>query len=94
MRGLAYLPLMCALFAGCSDKHSEGDAGSGHTSPYPSCNAITQACHAFDVGPGPIHDCHDFGHAKDASEAKCAAKKAECLAICVADAGAGDAGRD
>lgn len=72
------------------DDHSHSDT-TAHTSEFPSCQAIVDACHPLDVGAGPIHDCHDVGH--DAtSDAPCAAKKAECLKTCVAtDAGASDA---
>ncbi|MDF2693427.1 MAG: hypothetical protein K0S65_1810 [Labilithrix sp.] len=72
------------------DDHSHaGDAG-GHTSPYPSCNAITQACHEVDVGEGPIHDCHDQAHGAK-SDSDCAPIKDQCLQICAeakADGGA------
>jgi hypothetical protein len=68
------------------------DEAGGHTSPYPSCNEITHACHAFDVGEGPIHDCHELGHAAKSDE-PCAAQKAHCLSLCVTDGGV-DAGND
>jgi len=90
---------MAWLYA-CSD-HTDGDDHShdiptdeagGHTSPYPSCNAIVMACHKYDVGEGPIHDCHEVGHAATSDE-PCVAQKAACLALCVDEAGAGsDAG--
>ena len=82
---------------GCTSSSSTAaDAGAQreHASPYPSCDAIIQACHPLDVEEGPIHDCHDFGHAPTSSEAACAAKKAECLAICVATDGGVDAAKD
>jgi hypothetical protein len=62
------------------------DEAGGHTSPYPSCNEITHACHAFDVGEGPIHDCHELGHSATSDES-CAAHKQHCLSICVDDGG-------
>jgi hypothetical protein len=95
----ATLATMAGLYA-CSSHTEDGhthnvptDEAGGHTSPYPSCNAITQACHKFDVGEGAIHDCHDLAHAATSDE-PCAAKKVGCLAICVEEAGAdgGDAG--
>jgi hypothetical protein len=77
----------------CSDKHDDGhnhnvptDPDGGHTSPYPSCNAITQQCHKFDIGEGAIHDCHELAHAAT-SDAPCAAEKTKCLALCVDEAG-------
>ncbi|MFO0739779.1 MAG: hypothetical protein U0270_28025 [Labilithrix sp.] len=72
-----------------SSSSSSSSGESEHTSPYPSCQAIIEACHPLDVGDGPIHDCHELGH-DEGTEATCAAKKAECLATCVA----GDAGSD
>jgi hypothetical protein len=82
----------------CSDNHTEHDhkvptdGDGGHTSPYPSCNAITQQCHKFDVGEGAIHDCHELAHGAT-SDAPCAAEKTKCLALCVDEAGT-DAGGD
>jgi hypothetical protein len=77
---------------GCKDAHSD-DHGStssgGHTSPYPSCNEILEACHEVDVGAGPVHDCHDQAH-EATSDAPCVPVKANCLKICgdaKADAG-------
>jgi hypothetical protein len=79
--------LLFLLLGACSDGHEHGPGG--HSSKYPSCDAIIKACHPFDVGDGPIHDCHDYAHAENATEESCAAKKAECLRICVpSDAGA------
>ena len=87
------------VWTGC-DSHDEhghagGDAASGHTSPYPACNEITQACHEVDVGEGEIHDCHDKAHAAK-SESDCTPIKDRCLQVCAeakADAGVtGDGG--
>jgi hypothetical protein len=98
----AMLGIASALvLAGCPhDDHEHGPGG--HTSPYPSCNEITQACHSVDVEEGPIHDCHDQAHAAT-SDPPCAQIKAQCLMICFAAAdgggkgdggGPGDAGHD
>lgn len=97
---LAASVVAVATFAstGCEDDHDHDHGnGGGHTSPYPSCNEITQACHSVDRGPGPINDCHSKAH--DAKgEGDCAPIKAECLALCAAaadgGAGDGDAGDD
>ncbi|MBX3209423.1 MAG: hypothetical protein KF764_30600 [Labilithrix sp.] len=81
-------------WTGC-DSHEEGghgsaDGGGGHTSPYPSCNEVVEACHEVDTGEGEIHDCHDTAHGAKA-DSDCAGTKARCLEICAAakaDAGA------
>jgi hypothetical protein len=78
----------------CSDNHDPGEhatsSSGGHTSQFPSCNAIIEACHPLDVGEGPIHECHDLSEAT--SDAPCAAQKYRCInEVCVADAGGGSA---
>lgn len=91
--GAAMFAVVASVYA-CSDDHTTDghdhavptDEAGGHTSPYPSCNAITQACHQFDVGEGEIHDCHEVGH-DSTSDEPCAAVKAKCLALCVEEAG-------
>lgn len=99
----AIATMAAASFAwtGC-DSHEEGghngSSGSsgGHTSAYPACNEITQACHEVDVGEGEIHDCHDKAHSAT-SEADCTPVKDRCLQICAAakaDAGISDDGGD
>ncbi|MBX3233617.1 MAG: hypothetical protein KIT84_11485 [Labilithrix sp.] len=91
--GTAILAVFVAAAWGCSDDddhdHSSSSSG-GHTSEFPSCQAIITACHPLDNGPGPAHDCHEVGH-DNPTEEKCAAKKAECLATCTAP-GTSDAG--
>ena len=32
------------------------------------CTLIGHACHAVDPGSGPLHDCHELGHAGDATQ--------------------------
>lgn len=99
LSAVAVLAAVAGVYA-CSDDHDSDDhphiptdGDGGHTSPYPSCNAITQACHKFDVGEGEIHDCHEIAH--DAkSEEPCAARKNACLELCVDEAGASDASAD
>jgi hypothetical protein len=96
---LSVAALAATAFSACShshddDDHSHDDAGA-HTSPYPSCNEITQACHKYDTGDNvPIHDCHELAHAAK-GDGDCAPKKDECLKICAAagaDAGSTDGG--
>lgn len=92
----AAVAALASLFA-CShdDDHDHSEDGGAHTSQYPSCNAITQACHSVDVGTGPIHDCHDLAHAAT-SDAPCATEKDRCLKLCAAAEadGGGDATGD
>ncbi len=73
--------VVTAFAFACSDDHDH-DEGGAHTSAFPSCQTIIDACHPLDVGDGPIHDCHEVGHGTGATEANCAAKKTECLATC------------
>lgn len=92
------LSMTLGLLACSSDKSTPAPAPTGHASKYPTCNEIIQACHPFDVGEGPIHDCHDLGHSAT-SDADCIPKKADCLRICVPSAedggtGAADGGAD
>ena len=83
-----------ATAAGCtsSDGHDHSSSG-GHSSEYPSCDAIIKACHLYDIGPGPVHDCHDVGHAAK-SDADCAPKKDACLKTCNDAAMASDGGME
>lgn len=93
---LATLAAAASVYACSSEPHSSTPApnpyAGGHYSPYPSCNDIIQACHQLDVGEGDIHNCHDLGHAAT-EDPPCAKVKAQCLAICVDEAGV-DAGSD
>lgn len=89
---VAALATATFVWTGCDSHDEDGHGGTtGHTSPYPACNEITQACHSVDIGEGPIHDCHDRAH-EAKSDADCTPTKDSCLKIC-ADAKA-DAGLD
>ncbi len=96
MKLFAYFAFSAVLFLSapaCSDSHSHDVDGGPHTSSFASCQAILDACHEFDTGEGPVHDCHEIAH--DAtSEETCAPKKTACLATCAAaaDAGPSDSG--
>jgi hypothetical protein len=87
MKYILVLALSVSTSAGlyaCSDSHSHDESSDGgHTSEFASCQAIIDACHEYDVGEGPVHDCHDLAH-DSTSEATCAAKKTSCLATCAA----------
>ncbi len=75
-----------ALITACHD-----DDDHAHETTYPSCEAISEACHPFDLGQGPAHDCHELAHGAT-SDATCAARKDACLKTCSpADGGASDA---
>ena len=97
MKPFAYLAISAAILVcapACSDSHSHDVDSGTHTSSFASCQAILDACHEFDTGEGPVHDCHEIAH--DAtSEETCAPKKTACLATCAAaaaDAGPSDSG--
>lgn len=96
---LAPLALLASVSLGCSSEEADppgnagGSSSGGHGSEFPSCAAISEACHPLDDGnPSPAHTCHELAH-DAASEAACAAEKDACLATCVADAGS-DGGHD
>lgn len=77
----------CSSDDGGANEVDAGGSSSGHGSIYPSCAAISDACHPYDDGtPGPIHDCHEVAH-DDPTEPACASKKDHCLEICTGDAG-------
>ena len=79
------LALLGGLVLGCGGDASNDDAGGGSRADAfstsdafvelrPSCELIVAACHDVDPGSGPIHDCHELGHAETATEAACAAQ--------------------
>lgn len=84
-----------AVAWGCSsDPSDHHGSSSGEPSPFPSCQAILDACHPADTGEGPANACHELVH-DDGTEEKCAPKKVECEATCraiLADAGTTDGG--
>lgn len=81
---------LCVAAAGDAGARDGGSHhGDGGVSEV--CRAISSACHAVDPGSGPIHECHDVGHAGD--DATCREREAECLALCAAvDGGTHDGG--
>ena len=97
MNTITSTALLAVVIGLCACSHSETDhthdtpdARTGHTSPYPTCQAIIDQCHELDVGEGPIHDCHEVAH--DAkSDGDCVAQKAKCASVCVATDGGVDA---
>lgn len=96
----AGISLSAALIVLACDDHDHDDGdhshaadAAPHTSKYPLCNDITQACHKYDLGdPGVIHDCHELAHGATKNE-DCQPRHDECLATCAAaGADAGDGG--
>lgn len=57
-----------------------------------SCKSIGGLCHEVDPGDGPIHECHEEGHA--AEPMWCAANAERCRMLCEAAHRARDAGVD
>ena len=101
--GAAMFAAVVSVYA-CSDHHDDDghshiptDEAGGHTSPYPTCQKIIDDCHEYDVGDGPVHECHEVAHDAE-NDSACVAKKDECTKTCAAaaaDAGGGsDAGSD
>jgi len=95
-RFLVLTSALAALVASChshpADEHGAGTDG-GHSSIYPSCDTIIKACHAKDVGEGPVNDCHSLAHDATGDDV-CAPKKDACLKTCqdaVVDGGVADA---
>lgn len=80
---------------GCTEAKPDPKDSGYHSSMYPTCDEIIDRCHPFDVGKGPIHDCHDIGHGATSDEI-CKMKKDECFKICVPmpDAATSDAPAD
>jgi hypothetical protein len=87
----AILTAAIGALAVASCSHDDHDhTTTPHSSPYPTCDAIIKQCHPLDVGEGPIHTCHDVAHGAK-SDADCVPKKDECLRVCAAADGGGDA---
>jgi len=70
--------------------HTGGSGGDGHSASTAECEVLGELCHAADVGPGPVSDCHDLGHVGDAAD--CHAQFESCINTCVPSEGAGGAG--
>jgi hypothetical protein len=78
-------PLVIVAVA-CSDDHDHDDDEFP-----PSCEAFHEDCvRAMRNNPAAA-ECDEFIHAEGRTEAECAAKKDECVAICT---GGTDAGTD
>ncbi|HEX6276906.1 MAG TPA: MbnP family copper-binding protein [Polyangiaceae bacterium] len=57
-----------------------GEGGAGGTPEPLVCPELGSLCHAYDLGPGPQHDCHEVGHHGD--EEACRAQEAACRTAC------------
>jgi uncharacterized repeat protein (TIGR04052 family) len=45
-----------------------------------ACTGLGSSCHVVDPGSGPLHECHELGHAGDA--AACSLARASCVDAC------------
>ena len=71
--------LICPLLCACD---SEDDSRPVE------CEAIVEACHAVDRGPGAIHDCHENAETTWTKD-QCVANRTSCFAACAAAADGG-----
>lgn len=80
---------ICVATDGGADASTDASADAGPRDPV--CALIGSRCHPYDDHDGGVgHQCHELGHANDASS--CASRQAECLAACPeTDGGAADA---
>lgn len=65
--------------------------GGEHPPGAESCQAIIDACHDVDTGPGEISDCHDTAH-DEGTAAACDPIEDRCVMLCEAAASHDDAG--
>jgi len=72
-----------------SDSVAGSDAG-GAPAVVAECAALGRICHAVDDVDGPLHECHELGHANDL--AVCLESFASCIAACRAATPAGEGG--
>jgi hypothetical protein len=80
MRILLVTGFLIGFGLGCDD-HGDKPA---------ECEAIIEACHAVDTGPGEIHDCHENAES-EWNKDQCVSNSARCLGLCKAgDGGARD----
>lgn len=69
---------LTATDAGCASTAStvvECAAGAND-----ACTLLGSTCHVVDPGSGPLHECHELGHAGDA--AACSLASASCVEAC------------
>ena len=76
-------------FVACKSDDDHDHDHTDHSSPYPTCDAIIEACHPVDKGEGKISECHTNAH-EATNDATCAPLKDECIRVC--EAAASDAG--
>lgn len=79
--GMGTLLSTTVVACGGPDRH---DAGTG------ACDQIIRACHPYDHGSGPAHECHAFAESTSTTETMCQTRLVECLATC----SPGDGGHD
>lgn len=85
---VTFFALGAAGLAACEDDHDHDH--SGENLP-PSCEEFHEDCVKASRTSAAAAACDDFTHAEGRTEEQCAAKKAECIAIC---RGGGDAGAE
>lgn len=83
------LTLVFAVACGDDDVADDDDDTDEHTSEYPACAAIIEACHPVDTGDGDIAECHSTAHGAS-SNAVCEPEQERCVALCEAAAGDDD----
>ncbi len=84
MRFFVLLALALCAVASCDDEDDHEHASSAAT-----CGDLADICHAYVASSRAAFDCHELAH--HATEADCAAKRPDCLAVC---SGPLDAGSD
>jgi uncharacterized repeat protein (TIGR04052 family) len=48
--------------------------------PVDACTDLGSSCHVVDPGSGPLHECHELGHAGD--QLACAEERGACVTAC------------
>jgi uncharacterized repeat protein (TIGR04052 family) len=69
---------LTASLAGCTDTASTVVQCANAEAAV--CSSLGSNCHVVDPGSGPLHDCHELGHAGD--EKACSAGRAGCVESC------------
>ncbi len=76
--------LILFLFIGtaaCS-KTPAADTAPGADTKQSVCVELATKCHEHAEHSAKAKECHELGHSKEATEAECQARRAECLDAC------------